>query len=67
MATYYPTFTISVPANAWIDGNTISFDTPTPSETTMPLIIGASLVALIIVVLWDRRLTSALRVRKRKQ
>ena len=67
MATYYPTFTISVPANAWVDGNTISFDTPTPSETTMPLIIGASLAALIIVVLWDRRLTSALRIRKRKQ
>lgn len=66
-ATYYPTFTISVPANAWVDGNTISFDTPTPSENTMPLIIGASIAALIIVVLWDRRLTSALRVRKRKQ
>jgi hypothetical protein len=67
MATYYPTFTVSVPANAWIDGNTISFDVPTASETTMPLIIGASLIALIGVLLWDWRLTSAVRIRKRKR
>lgn len=66
-ATYYPTFTVSVPANAWVDGNTVSFDLPTPSETIMPLIIGVSLVALIIALVWDRTLTRTIRVRKRKQ
>ena len=66
-ATYYPTFTVSVPANAWVDGNTVSFDVPTPPETTMPLIMGVSLAALIIALVWDWRLTGALRSRKRTQ
>jgi hypothetical protein len=67
MATYYPTFSISVPANAWINGNTISFDVPVSSETTMPIIIAVSLGTLVAVSLWDWRLSRALRFRRKKK
>jgi hypothetical protein len=67
MATYYPTFSVSVPASAWIDRNVVSFDIPSPSETTMPIIAGVSLVALIVASLWDWRLTGTLRARKKKR
>lgn len=67
IATYNPSFTVSVPANAWIDGNTVSFDTPTQIESTMPILISISLTALIATFLVDRRFTKSLRVRKKKR
>jgi hypothetical protein len=66
-ATYYPTFSITVPASAWVSGNTISFDIPTNWEVAMPLIAGVTLIALIAVSLWDRRLSGILRTRRKKQ
>lgn len=66
MATYYPSFTVSVPATAWIDGNTISFDISTPTEVAMPIIGLVAVVMLIITVFSDRRLTGTLRTKRRK-
>jgi len=66
-AIYNPSFKVSVPANAYAVDNTISFDVPSPLEIIMPAIIAISLVALIIAFLSDRRLVSALRIRKKKR
>jgi hypothetical protein len=66
-AVYNPSFSVTVPANAWVDGNTISFDTPTPVESTMPIIIATLLVALAGTFLFDRTLTKAQRTKKKKR
>ena len=67
IATYNPSFSVSVPANAWIDGNTVSFDTPTQVESAMPILIAISLTALVATFLVDRRFTKGQRVRKKKR
>jgi hypothetical protein len=67
IASYNPSFSVTVPANAWADGNTISFDVPTPIETVMPTLVTVSLVALILAALSDRALTSVQRTRKKKR
>jgi hypothetical protein len=66
-AIYNPTFSVSVPANAWADGSTISFDVPSPFEIAMPAIAAVSLVAVIAGLVLDRRLTRVLRTRKKKR
>jgi len=66
-ATYNPSFTVSVPANARVDDNTVSFDIPTQLEIAMPALIAVSLAALIVGYLSDRRLTGAQRTRKKKR
>jgi len=67
IATYDPSFAVTVPANAWVDGNTISFDIPTPIETVMPILATASLAALILTALLDGSLTRVQRARKKKR
>lgn len=67
IATYDPSFTVSVPANAWVDGSTVSFDVPSPLETVMPLLVSVSIVALVLTLLSDRALTNTQRFRKRKR
>ncbi len=67
IAIYNPSFTLTVPANAWSDGSIVSFDRSTPSEILMPLLIGISLVVLVTTVALDRNLTSTQRARKKKR
>jgi hypothetical protein len=67
IATYDPSFAVTVPANAWVEGNTISFDIPTPIETVMPILTTISLAALILTALSDRALTRVQRARKKKR
>ncbi len=66
-ALYNPTFSVSVPANAWADGSSIAFDLPTPVEIAMPAIAAVSLLALVVGSVLNRRLTSVLRARKKKR
>jgi hypothetical protein len=66
-AVYNPSFRVTVPANAWVDGNTISFDTPTPIESTMPVLIATLLVALAGTFVFDRTLTKGQRTKKKKR
>jgi hypothetical protein len=63
---YNPSFNVTVPANAWINGNTVRFDISAPSETIMPTIIAASVLIAIVTVFLDRRLTGNLRFRKKR-
>jgi hypothetical protein len=65
-AVYNPSFSVTVPANAWINGNTVSFDVSTPAESIMPLIAGAALIVAISAVILDRRFTRTQRVRKKR-
>lgn len=57
---------ISVPANAWVKGNTVYFDTPSPAENLMPVIILGSVTVAILALVLDRRLTVSLRARKKR-
>ena len=66
-ATYSPSLSVSVPANAWADGNTVYFDVPTPSETIMPGLAIATLIAAIATAVFDRRLTGRVRNQKKRQ
>lgn len=66
VATYSPSFSIAVPANAWVRGNTVYFDAPTPAETAMPILALVSLLALLATFIIDRRLAPKLRVRKKR-
>jgi hypothetical protein len=66
VAIYSPSMSLTVPANAWINGNTLFFDTPTPVETVMPAIIVASLITMITTLFLNRRLTSPLRARRKR-
>ena len=66
VATYGLSMSITVPSNAWADGNTISYDIPTPAETVMPAIIITSLIIALAALILDRRLTRPLRARKKR-
>jgi hypothetical protein len=66
VAIYNPSLSITAPADAWVNGNTISFDTPTLAETIMPTAIVAAIIILVITLFLDRRLTGPLRLRKKR-
>jgi len=66
IAIYEPSLIITAPPNAWVDGYTVSFDTPTPAETLMPSVIVASLIVVLGAMGLDRRLTGPLRLRKKR-
>ena len=66
VAVYNPSFSVTVPASAWISRNTISFDTYTPTETLMPLIAGTSLIVVVGAVIFDWRLSRTQRARKKR-
>lgn len=66
MATYYPSFTVTLPATGWTDGNTIAFDLPTNSDVAMPIIAIVALATLLITLFLDKRLASAQRAKRRK-
>src|SRR5947209_1797301 len=46
-AFYNPSINVTVPAAAWATGNVVYFDTPSSTETVMPMIIGASLFTAV--------------------
>ena len=66
VAIYSPSMSLTVPANAWINGSTVSFDTATPAETLMTAIIVAALIIAISAVVLDRKLTGQIRTRKKR-
>jgi hypothetical protein len=66
VATYNPSLTMTAPAYAWVNGNTVSFDTPALSETVMPATILASLIIVVVTLFLDRRLTGSVRPRKKR-
>lgn len=66
VAVYNPSMSITIPANAWVNGNTVYFATPTLAETIMPSIVVASLIIAIATLFLDRRLTSPVRARKKR-
>ena len=65
-AIYSPSMKLTVPANAWVNGNKVSFDLPAPAETAMPVIIAASATIALATVAVDRKLTGAIRARKKR-
>jgi len=65
-AIYNPSMSITIPANAWVKGNTVYFDTPAPAETIMPAIALTSLVVAIGTLILDRRIASPFRARKKR-
>jgi hypothetical protein len=66
MAVYSPNVQVSAPAGAWLDGNSVMFDLPSPTDYIMPVIIAASLILLAVTILLDRRLTRTIRTRRKK-
>jgi len=67
VATYSPSMSLTVPANAWVvNGNTVSYDIPTPAESIMPVIIVVSLAIAVVALILDRRLTRPIRARKKR-
>ena len=67
IAIYNPTLSITLPENGYADGNTISFDIPNINEMVMPIIVIASLIILTSAFIIDRRLSGAIRSRKKKR
>jgi hypothetical protein len=65
-AIYNPSMSITIPANAWVNGNTVYFDTPAPAETIMPAIALTSLLVAIGTLMLDRRIASPFRARKKR-
>ncbi len=65
-AIYSPSMSITIPANAWVNGNTVYFDTPAPAETIMPIVAAASLIIAIVALLLDRKIASPLRARRKR-
>jgi len=65
-AIYNPSMSITVPANAWVNGNTVYFDTPAPAEAIMPAIALTSLIVAIGTLILDRRIASPFRARKKR-
>lgn len=66
VSTYGVSMSITVPSNAWANGNTVSYDIPTPAEIVMPAIILTSLIIAVAALILDRRLTRPLRARKKR-
>jgi hypothetical protein len=67
IAIYNPSLSVTVPSNARINRNTISFDIPTSSELAMPVVAGVSLIVLVAATLFDGRITRTIRIRKKKR
>lgn len=66
VALYSPSFRVTVPGTAWTDGNTVSFDSPTATESLMPAIIVASLIVALVAIVIDGRLTGLLRSKRKR-
>jgi len=65
-AIYQPSIRVTVPSNAWMNGNVLYFDTPTSSEAAMPLIATTSLILGLATFVVDRRVRGPFRARKKK-
>ena len=63
---YNPSMIVTVPANAWADGDNVHFDVPTSSEAIMPIIIFASILVAAAAFVLDRKLSGPLRVRRKR-
>jgi hypothetical protein len=63
---YNPSLNVTVPADAWVDGNTIHFDTSTSAETIMPSIILFFSVLAVATIVVDKRLTKPARIKKKR-
>ena len=66
-AIYNTSLRVYVPSNARIDGNAVTYDTPTPGELAMQVIVAVSVVALIGTVILDRKISSRSRFGKKKR
>jgi hypothetical protein len=66
VALYGLSTSLTVPSNAWANGNTVSYDIPTPAESVTPAIILATLIIALTALILDRRLTRPLRARKKR-
>jgi hypothetical protein len=67
VAIYNPSLSVTVPANAVINGNTVSFDVPASTELVMPVIAGVSVIALVATMLLDRRVSERFRAIRKKR
>jgi hypothetical protein len=67
IALFIPSLNVTLPYNAQINGNTISFHVPASSELVMPVVAGTSLVVLVAATLFDRRITGRLQTRRKKR
>lgn len=65
-AIFSPSMSITVPANAWVDGNTVFFDTPTPTENVMFIIAATSLIIAVITFVADRKIAAPFRTRRKR-
>ena len=63
---YNAAINMTIPANAYANGNTVTFDTTTPAETIMPVIIIASLVLAVSAAILDRRIARPIRIKKKR-
>jgi hypothetical protein len=66
-AIYNTSLSVSVPSNTRIDGNIVTYDTPTSSEIAMPALLAVSVVALIGTVILDRKISGRFRFAKKKR
>lgn len=66
-AIYNPSITINLPTNAWVNGNTVSFDNPAPGEIAMPVIALTSLIIGLAASFADWRISGQIRFRKKKR
>ena len=66
VAIYGLSTSLTVPSNAWANGNTVYYDLPTPAESVMPAILVASLIIALSALVLDRRLTRPVRARKKR-
>lgn len=66
VAFYQPSISVTVPANAFTDGQRISFAVPTSTEILMPIIVLIAIIILAAALVVDRRLTKPIRSRRRR-
>ncbi len=65
-AIYRSDINMTVAANAYANGNSISFDTSTPAEAIMPLVVVACLALAVFAVVLDRRIAKPFRIKKKR-
>lgn len=66
VALYSLSIGLTIPANAWVNGNTVSYDTPTPTEIIMPAILVTSIAIAIATVFLDWKVAKPIRARRKR-
>jgi hypothetical protein len=65
-AIYSLSIRIALPTNAWVNGNTVSFDIPTSSEIAMAAIPPTTLIISLATFFADRRIAERFHRKKKK-